>query len=237
MRMPRGFWVGLAALALAASVDGSAPVKVIGGKAKAGPIRVLVPRIERGEQALVSRLKELTFDVVFVDWSKVEPAKLKDIDVIVLPTQWAARPEPFKHFEERSGAFLGFVESGGGLLVCQPNPPLECTPKLLPYPITFRNGYDDRAPERVHVGPAHFITADLSTADLPFPADPMISVDRRYQVLAKQKSTDWASLAVCTYGDGRVVVQTANENRGATIPIPDEILRRMIVWAANADKR
>jgi hypothetical protein len=71
---------------------------------------------------------------------------------------------------------------------------------------------------------------------MPFPADPLLKVDGRYRVLAKQKSTGSPSLVVAGCGDGRVVVQTANENYAATIPIGDEILRRMIVWAAGRER-
>jgi hypothetical protein len=201
-------------------------------------LRVLVPDLWEGEQSAVVRLRKLAFDVVVVPWKELDPDRLEDVDVIFLPTQWAERADHFKHFEAKKDAFRGFVERGGGLLVCQPNPLAQgtCTPGLLPYPITFQNHYDDRNPERVNLAPDHFITDDLPGSDMPFPADPMIKVDGRYHVLAKQKSTGWPSLAVCPFGDGRVVVQTANESPQATIPFGDELLRRMVVWAAGRER-
>jgi hypothetical protein len=201
------------------------------------PIRVVVARIGHAEASVIKRLFALKFQVTALPWAEVDPERLKDVDVIVLPTHWGEDSDHFRHFEAKKDGFHRFIERGGGLLACQPNPSARgtCTPELLPYPITFQNWYDDRKPERVNLAPKHFITADLPPAAMPFPADPMIEVDPRYQVLAKQKSTGWPSLAVCRFGDGRVVVQTANESRGATIPLTDEILRRMVVWASGRE--
>lgn len=221
------------ALVLPSSKAAPAPAKGADGK----PIRILVPGEEKNKNAVSARLEQLKFDVVLVPWDKVEPDALTKIDVILLPTGWASDTERYKQLEAKKDQFHRFVKRGGGLLICQPNPlsPGTCTPELLPYPITFQNGYDKENPTRVNLNPAHFITEDLPGEDMPFPADPMIKVDKRYTLLAKQKSTDWPSLAVCPFGDGRVVVQTANESRGATIPIKDEILRRMVVWAAGRE--
>ncbi|MCI0741811.1 MAG: hypothetical protein L0Y72_22485 [Gemmataceae bacterium] len=203
----------------------------------ARPIRVLVPAIDRGEKAAIRRLESLKFHVVVVPWGKLEPHRLKDIDVILLPTQWDEEGDHARFFDEIADQFHRFVHQGGGLLVCQPNPTKRgnCTPKVLPYPITFSNWYDDKEPARINLNPDHFITLDLADADMPFPGDPILKIDPRYTVLAKQKSTDRPSLAVCAYGKGRIVVQTANESRGATIPLGDEIFRRMVVWAAQRD--
>lgn len=204
-----------------------------------GPIRVLVPRIDKGEQAAIDRLKGLKFEVTTVPWKEFGPASLKDVDVLFLPTQWAEAEATFQHFEKQREAIQTFVKSGKGLLVCQPNPSQNqdgaCTPQLLPYPITFNNWYDASQPERVNLDPSHFITDDLPGEDMPFPADPMVKVDKRWTILAKQKATDSASLAVCQFGDGRIVVQTANESPSATIPLKDEIVRRMVVWAASRE--
>lgn len=203
-----------------------------------GPIRVLVPRIDKGEQTAIDRLKGLKFEVATVPWKEFGAASLKDIDVLFLPTQWAEAEATYQHFEKQREAIQSFVKSGKGLLVCQPNPSQNqdqtCTPQLLPYPITFQNSYNDAERELANLDPAHFITDDLPGADMPFPADPMIKVDKRWTILAKQKATDWASLAVCRFGEGRIVVQTANESPHATIPMKDEIVRRMVVWAARA---
>lgn len=188
----------------------------------------------------VDRIKELGFPVEVADWQTFDPRHLMSGHVILLPTNWAYDPARLEKLDAQKQAYHEFVRRGGGLVVCPPNPRGHCTPELLPYPIKFRQAYDKEQPERVHVAPKHYITSGLPASDLPFPADPMIEVDRNYKVLAVQKSTRWASLAVCDFGKGRVVVQTANENnkpQAPEHPLADEILRRMILWAAgrNAD--
>lgn len=206
-----------------------------------GTVRVLVVDLKLGGQAgepdAAKRLRKLSFAVTALPEEQVEPDRLRDVDVIVLPTQWAESPDRLKRFDGRSDQYHGFVLRGGGLLVCQPNPTQhgKCTPGLLPYPITFQNHYDKTDTERVNLDPSHFITDDLPGSAMPFPADPMIAVDPRYTVLARQKKTGWASLAVCRFGKGRVAVQTANESPAAEIPLDEEVLRRMVLWAAGRD--
>lgn len=231
----------LAGLAVAIALNGMAadalsnPLPKERPKATKDRIRVLVVDVTRGEQKIADRLRKLKFDVELHKWDKFDPLKVKDIDVIFLPTQWAESAGIYEHLDSKQPEFHKFVERGGGLLVCQPNPPQTCEPKLLPYPITFQNSYNGQ--ERLNLGQDHFITEDLPEKDMPFAADPMIKVDKRYRVLAKQKGDGHASLVVCNFGDGRVVVQTANESYGATVPLTDEILRRMVVWAAGQEPR
>ncbi|MGE3804738.1 MAG: hypothetical protein AB7K24_08715 [Gemmataceae bacterium] len=206
---------------------------------RTGPVRVLVPALGMGEEGAIERLKTLGFEVTVVSWQKLEPDKLKDIDVIFLPTHWGEdASEHFKFFEKNKEQFHRFVKRGGGLVASQPNPSQQgmVTPGLLPYPITFKNWYDDKQPAREHLAPDHFITKGLAEDDLPFPADPMVKVDEHYTLLARQKSTQMPSLAVCNYGAGRIVVQTAAEGKAASIPIPDEIIRRIVVWSAQRDQ-
>lgn len=224
-------------VALPAGDSAAVPFRPRAKKGADQPVRVLIPAIGRGEKAVVARLRELNFQVTVVPWRELVPARLRDADVLLLPTQWGDQSAHYDHLEKLQPAVHRFVQAGGGLLVCQPNPEKTgfVTPTLLPYPIKFQNSYDGSKPERVNLAPRHFITRGLKESELPFPADPMLELDQRYQILVRQKSTGWASLAVCPFGDGRVVVQTANETRGATIPFSDEVLRRMVLWAAGRD--
>jgi hypothetical protein len=200
------------------------------------PIRVLVADTSAGDSATAKRLKKLNFDVVAVAWDKIDPDQAKDIDLIFLATGWGDQLA-YGPLEAKTVAFHRFVQRGGGLLASQPNPGTAqtSTPTLLPFPITFHYLYDAQKPARVNLAHDHFITEDLAERDLPFPHDLMVKVDPRYRILARQKSTGSPSLVVCTYGDGRVVVQTNNETYGATIELPDETLRRMIIWAAGRE--
>ena len=68
--------------------------------ARTGPIRVLVPEIGKGEQAIIDRLTGLKFKVVVLAWQKVVPDELKDVDVILLPTQWAEDDNIYKMWED-----------------------------------------------------------------------------------------------------------------------------------------
>lgn len=204
------------------------------------PIRVLYVQMEpwkpgRDGNRADMRLPKSRFTVKVIHWKQFEAKALKDVDVLLLPTGWAWDAKRFQHLESRKESIHAFLKRGGGILVCQPNPEDKCTPTLLPYPITFQNGYDESRPERVNLAPEHFITEDVHPSKLPFPADPMIKVDPHYKILAKQKSTGWPSLAICEWGQGRVVVQTANESTKSTIPIGDAILRRMVIWAAHQE--
>lgn len=207
----------------------------------AGGIRVLViaSRELDAKAALAQRLANLGFSVegtliTAVPWDTVDEYR-----VLALPSGWAQWHYPV--FEECAGAFRAYVEGGGGLLVCQPNPfqhpNEECRPALLPYPITFHNWYEDADAQRVNATHEHYITEDLPAEDLPFPADRMSDVDPRYQVLALGGRTESPSLVVAEHGRGRIVVQTANEAPGAKVPFPDRTLLRLALWAARAEPR
>ncbi|MCI0682255.1 MAG: hypothetical protein L0Y71_09135 [Gemmataceae bacterium] len=200
------------------------------------PIRVLVGDVAASDGAAAKRLRGLKFVVVDAPWDKVDPDRAEDIDVIFLATSWGDQLA-LAALDAKKDAFHRFIRRGGGLVASQPNPAAfqTCTPALLPYPITFHYMYDQKDTTRLNLAHDHFITEDLAGHEMPFPADPMLKVDPRYRVLAKQKSTGFPSLVAASSGDGRVVVQTANESYASTIPIGDEILRRMIVWAAGRE--
>lgn len=206
-----------------------------GKQAKA--IRVLIADSTPDESAIAKRLRKLKFDVVVFAWDKIDPGEAKNSDVIFLATHWGEQ-FAFPGLEAKKAAFHKFVQRGGGLVASQPNPSgtRTCTPTLLPYPITFDYHYDQKDPTCINLAQDHFITEDLAHSKMPFPHDRMLKVDPRYRVLAKQKSTDSPSLVVCNFGDGRVVVQTNAESDAANIPLGDEILRRMIVWAAGREQ-
>jgi len=184
--------------------------------------------------AIAKRLKKLKFDVIAVTWDKLDPREAEPGEVIFLATHWGDEAA-YPLLEKQKDALDKFIQRGGGLLASQPNRTF--TPALLPYPITFENGYDAKQPDKSNLAQDHFITEDLADEDMPFPHDQMSNLDPRYRILAKQKSTDSPSLVVCNYGDGRIVVQTNNETYAAEIKIGDEILRRMIVWAAGREPR
>jgi WD40 repeat protein len=237
---------GLAAVAGATSlpwVHSSAPARPA-----APPIRVVLPDLgqehslandwrEQRYDRLANRLTDFGIEVVTVPWRAFEPGLARPGDVLFLPSLWSQPQSRYDLYESRQAEFHAFVHRGGGLIVSQPNPPKECTPALLPYPITFHAEFDSSNRERINLGKeAHFITRGLKDSAMPFPHDPMIEVDTHYQVLAIQKKTQWPSLAACTWGQGRVVVQTNNEGVFANGRLNDELLRRIVVWAAGREE-
>jgi hypothetical protein len=206
-------------------------------------VRVLIPKVFAGEiedhtRALEVRLQKLKFEVEIEHWDKFDPRKLKNIDVIFLPTNWAYVAGPCEHIDSRAEEVHAFVKRGGGLIVGQPNcPKTDFTPKLLPLPVTFDWRYDNTDATRVNLAHDHFVTEDLIDNEMPFPADAMTKVDKRYRVLAKQKSTGALSLAVADFGDGRVLVQTGCEAVNSMFPLSDEMLRRMVLWTAGREPK
>ncbi len=187
-------------------------------------------------QLTVNRLRGLGFKADLIQEADADPAKLKDYTVIYLPTGWAQQQNQLAHYDQLAGSFHQFIKRGGALIVGQPNPYQlpgnQCQPKMLPYPVTFVSPYNDKDKTRVNLGKNHFITKDLADDELPFPFDEMRQVDKHYQQLAKQKSTGICSLAVASFGMGRVVIHTASEGSGAKVPLPDRVLKRMVHWAA-----
>lgn len=188
-----------------------------------------------GWDAPAVKLQSLGFEACVVAWADLD---LNGVDVVYLPSCWANNENRFAEAEARADEIRRFVERGGGLVVGQANafelPGKRVRPSLLPYPITFNNGYDwDRG--RENLAHDHFITEDVAPEDIPFPADTLTEIDERYTVLARQTTSKNVALAVCEFGDGRAVVHSAPEGPSASVPMSDEVLRRMVVWAAARD--
>ncbi len=204
-------------------------------EAKRPPIRVVVI----GPDHPIDRLRKLGFDVRMAHWKTVEPNELEGVDVLYLSTDWAYTAAQLEQLNSKANQFHAFVKRGGGLIVGQPNPysvtGQVCTPALLPYPVTFHYWYDKRQPSRETVSHEHFITEDVAVDNLPFPADTIRSIDPRYKALARQTSTRRISLAVCEFGQGRVVIHTGPDGYNSPYPTGDEVFKRMVVWAAGRE--
>ena len=201
---------------------------------KRRPVRLLLVEMKKAPR-VKDRLIDGDYEVSFASWDEFRPDAIMGIDVIILPTEWASDPECFAKLESHATKFHSFVKRGGGLLVCQPN--RNCSPKLLPFPITFHQHYDDKDITREILDDEHFLTEGLKPEDMPFPFDGMTEIDERYSILAQQSSTQSPSLAVATFGDGRIVVQSGNENKkpAPKVLINDVMFDRLIQWAAMRD--
>lgn len=223
---------------IACAITGDCLVAADTDSMEPNTIRVVVISGRDGEAA-VSRLKEIGFRVTRVPLGEMDWDSPSAGQVIVLPSNWTELQDQYKAFQEAAPRFHKFIKKGGGLVVCQPNPyqhiESTCSPDLLPYPMTFYNWYDEGDAQRVNATHAHYITEDLKANDLPFPADKVLKWDERYKVLALGAKSESPSLLVCTFGKGRVVVQTGNESPTSKNAFPNEVFRRMISWAAGCE--
>jgi hypothetical protein len=151
-------------------------------------------------------------------------------------------------------ALAGYVQRGGGLVVFQPNPLTVyppgakcpqaladrginseyCTARLLPLPATFYNRYEQFEGVRNVAGAAHPITNGLTDEQMPYPADQLFSLDRRYMVLARGAASGSPSLAVGTWGRGRIVLVADNVfgTTAARRQAPATVVARSLLWAA-----
>jgi hypothetical protein len=185
---------------------------------------------------VLRRLGELGFEATPRPAGEIRPALGLGVDAVYLPSSWAESGDDYALFEEHAHLFREYVAEGGALVVCQPNPyghvADTCSPSLLPYAATFHNWYQNADAARVVVDAEHPITRGLSPQDVPFPADRIVHLDPRYRTLALGGATESPSLAVAEHGLGRIVIFTCSDSRGATVPLPDRTLRRIIEWAA-----
>jgi hypothetical protein len=207
-------------------------VLVVGGRASDSKDSI--------ENTAAARFRLLGYSVAIAPVFDLKQGDLSAHQVVFLPTAWANSAQTYSAFQEKAPLFLDFVKAGGGLIVGQPNPFEQpgkiCTPKLLPYPITFYCMYEESDSQRINLTQRHYITEDLPPDALPFPADQMREIDRKnYQVLVMGARSESPSLAVTEWGQGRVVVITANENPASKVPFSDELLRRIVTWAAGRE--
>jgi len=164
--------------------------------------------------ALPARIgrRSVSYDVLPLGADK---GGLDGYHVIVLLPEWTLM---LPALDACAKALAGYIERGGGLVVFQPNP-LDvyppgakcpqalaergisgeyCTPGLLPLKATFYNRYEQFESVRNVASAGHPITNGLTDEQMPYPADQLFSLDRRYKVLARGAGSDSPSLAAGT---------------------------------------
>lgn len=175
---------------------------------------------------------------------------LDDYQVLVLMPEWTLLLPALDAYAE---VFAGYVRRGGGLVVFQPNPlrvyPAgakapkalaargieheHCTPGMLPLKATFYNRYMQYETVRNVAGKGHPITYDLTDEQMPYPADQLFSLDRRYTVLARGATSGSPSLAAGVLARGRIVLIA--DNVFGTTPArrraPATVVARSLLWA------
>lgn len=188
-------------------------------------------------RTVMERLTDLGYSITLIPPDSGLSA-FEQYDVVYLPSSWAdALNGNFDIVESHSADYQDYVQAGGGLFIDQPNPYKQpsgtVTPTLLPYPITFHvsGGIDEWPP--IIVNTSHEITRGLSESEMPAPADRMSSVDSQYEVLVVGRASGYPSLVIGQYGNGRILVQTANPSRDAFEPFSDEVYIRMVNWVGS----
>lgn len=199
--------------------------------------------------AMIGR-RGVSYDVLPLGAGKVS---LEGCQVVVLLPEWTLMLPALDAFAK---ALAGYIQRGGGLVVFQPNP-LEvyppglkcpqalaergidsqyCKPGLLPLPATFYAGYERWESVRNVAGAGHPITNGLTDEQMPYPADQLFSLDRRYTVLARGAGSGSPSLAAASWGRGRIVLVA--DNVFGTTPArrqaPATVVARSLLWAGGA---
>lgn len=193
--------------------------------------------LETGEyEWSYERLQSLCLDPRLVS-PDADLETLRQYDLIYLPVQWAQKDVgEYVTIEAHASAYRTYVQDGGMLFVDQPNPyqqPDErVSPGLLPYPITFYNPFDAGDYPPAVVNPHHPVTHGVPANDLPFPADQMLDVDSRYEVLVQGPSSGAPSLIVGDYGAGRILIQTAHPGNDVSVghPFSNRAYMQMLAW-------
>jgi len=202
--------------------------------------------------ALPARIgqRDVSYDVLPLGPGRASP---DGYHVAVLLPEWTLM---LPALDAWAKALAGYIERGGGLVVFQPNPLTVyppgakcppalaergitsnyCKPKLLPLPATFYSGYEQWEGVRNVAGAAHPITNGLTDEQMPYPADQLFSLDRRYMVLARGAGSGSPSLAAGTWGRGRIVLVADNVfgTTAARRQAPATVVARSLLWASGA---
>ena len=152
-------------------------------------------------------------------------------DMVLLPVSHAGS-STYSLMNSLAQDFIDYVADGGCLYVAQPNPfdipgsQAEIT--WVPYDLTVEFGYTVNDCPPSIVVPDHCITDGLIGADLPFPADTVMSMGPEWLVVVEGPYTGRPSVFTATYQQGAVLVELANPSYSSSCPYTDLGLDRMV---------
>lgn len=181
---------------------------------------------------IVQRLEKFGLDITLLDPS-ANYQEFSKYNVIYLPSGWGSIDPTLELYPSY---LIKYVENGGGLLVEQPDSKNKFTPGFLPFTISFdRSKITPSDWPLVIVDNSYSITRGLGADELPGPMD-CASFDSAYGALVKGGATGCTSLAITSYGSGRILVSLGNISPSMAsnnLPmISDTAICRMFGWAS-----
>jgi hypothetical protein len=183
-----------------------------------------------------SRLSNLGFEVTLLAPSS-GLNEFNNYDIIYLPYEWASAFNGSKsEIEANAPDYKDYIQNGGSIIMDYPNS-WNFSPQLLPYAITINELYsrDDNEWPPIVVDPNHVITSGLPEYEMPGPRNQITSLAAEYEILVKSRITDSPTLVIATYGNGKILVHTADPSYFSKHPIGDKVYRRMIRWLAGLE--
>ncbi len=218
--------------------DGSVAEETLPLARRAAVSDITIGLIETGSSNdFFNRLRNIGYSNITLLPVNATLETLSQFELICLPANWAnSIGGNAGEILAESEAYKQYAFNGGGLYVEQPNPyrmpgdTVRVT--LLPEDVTFHTQYDTADFPPIIIDTSHVITEGLSRAEMPFPADTIPVLDPSYTVLVRGEVTDYPSLFIRDYGQGRVLVETGHSSTRAIHPMSDAIITRMVEWTA-----
>ncbi|RPJ24179.1 MAG: toll/interleukin-1 receptor domain-containing protein [Chloroflexi bacterium] len=200
--------------------------------AVSGPVRIGIVQIpDYLFTDVKDRLSSLGFEAEWIGASSDYKDFIK-YDVVYLPIGWAFQNQLI---ESRSASYQRFVKEGGGLVVEQPNFKSDLVPELLPYKIGFNLMQYNASEWPPNVRVEHEIVKNIDPSELPGPGNKIMRGDDHWQVITTSAKSNYATLAVAEYGQGRIVIlaSSVSTNREVRYQVGDHFISRFMEWVGN----
>lgn len=197
----------------------------------ARPIRIGVIQIpDYLFQDVRERLQSLGFDAEWIGIS-ADYLVFSEYDVVYLPVGWSFQNTLI---ESRALQYQRFVEEGGGLIIEQPNYNGALTPELLPYKITFKKSQYDPGEWPPRILNEHEIVRGVPVSELPGPGNQITLDDGAWTIITTSAKSNYPTLVVANYGDGRIAVVATSVSRNDLIrfQLGDDFIESLIKWVS-----
>lgn len=203
----------------------AAPAAIVPQTVLQGSCRIAWYR-QGGEDTEIERLRAFGYEIQLIGRSQLAYPQLADWDIVVI-----AYTEP-GFLAAQQPALQAFVDTGGGLLIHQPNHPGLADYTPIGFSVDIASPVWCSATGHVaHVDNAsHPVTAGLSDADLSGAFDAVASLGASFTVLASSTECSTPALAVGTSGIGRVAFDTGNASPSSIRPGEEAYWDALLRW-------